>query len=49
MRRLMSVIDSGRVDLSAMVTHRFSLERVDEAYELFANRCDGVLKVALTP
>jgi threonine dehydrogenase-like Zn-dependent dehydrogenase len=49
MRRLMSVIDSGRVDLSAMVTHRFSLDRIEEAYELFANQRDGVLKVALTP
>jgi threonine dehydrogenase-like Zn-dependent dehydrogenase len=49
MRRLMSVIGSGRVDLGAMVTHRFSLDRVEEAYELFANQRDGVLKVALTP
>jgi threonine dehydrogenase-like Zn-dependent dehydrogenase len=49
MRRLISVIDSGRVDLGAMVTHRFSLDRIEEAYELFANQRDGVLKVALTP
>ncbi len=49
MRRLMAVIDSGRVDLGAMVTHRFSLDRIEEAYELFANQQDGVLKVALTP
>jgi threonine dehydrogenase-like Zn-dependent dehydrogenase len=49
MRRLMSVINSERVDLGAMVTHRFSLDRVEEAYELFANQRDGVLKVALTP
>ena len=49
MRRLMSVIGSGRVDLGAMVTHRFPLERVEEAYELFANQRDGVLKIALTP
>jgi threonine dehydrogenase-like Zn-dependent dehydrogenase len=49
MRRLMSVIESGRVDLGALVTHRFSLDRVEEAYELFANQRDGVLKVALTP
>ena len=49
MRRLMSVIGSGRVDLGAMVTHRFSLDRVEEAYELFANQRDGVLKVAITP
>jgi threonine dehydrogenase-like Zn-dependent dehydrogenase len=32
-----------------MVTHRFSLDRVEEAYELFAHQRDGVLKVALTP
>ncbi len=49
MRRLMSVIQSGRVDLSAMVTHRFKLEQIEEAYELFANQRDGVLKIALTP
>ena len=49
MRRLMAVIDSGRVDLSAMVTHRFSLDQIEEAYELFANQRDGVLKIAITP
>jgi alcohol dehydrogenase len=49
MRRLMAVIDSGRVDLSAMVTHRFKLDKIEDAYELFANQCDGVLKIAITP
>ncbi len=49
MRRLMAVIDSGRVDLSAMVTHRFKLDQIEDAYELFANQRDGVLKIAITP
>jgi threonine dehydrogenase-like Zn-dependent dehydrogenase len=49
MRRLMSVIESGRVDLGAMVTHRFKLDEIEDAYELFANQRDGVLKVAITP
>jgi threonine dehydrogenase-like Zn-dependent dehydrogenase len=49
MRRLMSVIESGRVDLSAMVTHRFPLDRIEQAYDLFANQRDGVLKIAITP
>jgi threonine dehydrogenase-like Zn-dependent dehydrogenase len=31
------------------VTHRFKLDRIEEAYELFANQRDGVLKVAITP
>jgi len=49
MRRLMSVIESGRVDLKPMVTHRFKLDEIETAYELFANQRDGVLKVAITP
>lgn len=49
MRRLMSVIASGRVDLGAMVTHRFALDDIEEAYDLFANQRDGVFKVAITP
>ena len=49
MRRLMSVIESDRVNLSAMVTHRFKLDNIQEAYELFANQRDGVFKVAITP
>jgi alcohol dehydrogenase len=31
------------------VTHRCTLDRIVEAYELFANQRDGVLKVAITP
>jgi threonine dehydrogenase-like Zn-dependent dehydrogenase len=49
MRRLMAVIESGRVDLKAMVTHRFRLDDIEAAYDLFANQRDGVLKVAITP
>ena len=49
MRRLMNVVASGRVDLKPLVTHRFTLDRIEEAYDLFANQRDGVLKVAITP
>jgi alcohol dehydrogenase len=49
MQRLMSVIASGRVDLGSLVTHRYRLDDIEAAYELFANQNDGVLKVALTP
>jgi alcohol dehydrogenase len=48
MRRLMSVIASGRVDLKSMVTHRFTLDQIEQAYDLFARQRDGVLKVAIT-
>ena len=49
MRRLIDVVASGRADLRRLVTHRFPLERIEEAYELFAHQRDGVLKVAITP
>lgn len=49
MRRLMNVVASGRVSLEPMVTHRFKLAEIEQAYELFANQRDGVLKVAITP
>ena len=49
MRWLMSVIQSGRVDLSPLVTHRFKLDDIEKSYELFEHRRDGGLKVAITP
>ncbi len=49
MRRLMNVLESGRLDLTPMVTHRFSLDQIVQAYELFANQRDNVLKVAIRP
>ena len=49
MRRLMEVIAAGRVDLKPLVTHRFPLDRIEEAYDLFSQQHDGVLKVAITP
>ena len=47
MRRLMDVIAQGRLDLSSMVTHRYKLEKITEAYDLFSHQKDGVLKVAI--
>lgn len=49
MRRLMSVIASHRVDLKSLVTHRFKLDQIEAAYDLFGHQRDGVRKVAITP
>jgi threonine dehydrogenase-like Zn-dependent dehydrogenase len=49
MHRLMNVVASGRLDLRPLVTHRFKLDQIEQAYELFAHQRDGVLKVAITP
>ncbi|MGE0093879.1 MAG: NAD(P)-dependent alcohol dehydrogenase [Alphaproteobacteria bacterium] len=49
MRRLINVVASERIDLRPLVTHRFKLDDIEAAYELFSNQRDGVLKVAITP
>jgi alcohol dehydrogenase len=49
MRRLMAMIENGRVDLAPLVTHHFALDQIEEAYDLFSNQHGGVLKVALFP
>ena len=49
MRRLMEVIEAGRVDTRPLVTHRFGLDQIEQAYDLFSYQRDGVLKVAIRP
>lgn len=49
MRRLMELVQHGRVDLTPLVTHRFSLDQITEAYKVFGERRDGVIKVAIRP
>ncbi len=48
MRRLLELVRRGRIDLTPLLTHRFPLDRIAEAYSLFGERRDGVLKVAIT-
>ena len=49
MRRLMAIVERGRVDLTPLLTHRFSLDRIVQGYRLFGERRDGVLKIAVQP
>lgn len=49
MRRLMSLVQTKRFDPTPLLTHRFSLDQIVEAYDLFGSRRDGVLKVAIRP
>ena len=49
MRRLLSVVASGRVDLGLLVTHQYKLDDIVAAYDLFGHQRDGVLKVAIKP
>ena len=49
MRRLISMVAENRIDLTPLVTHRFALDDIKDAYELFSRQGDGVMKVALFP
>jgi threonine dehydrogenase-like Zn-dependent dehydrogenase len=49
MRRLMEMVVRGRVDLTPLVTHRFALENIHDAFEVFSQQREGVLKVAISP
>jgi 2-desacetyl-2-hydroxyethyl bacteriochlorophyllide A dehydrogenase len=49
MRRLIALVAEHRIDLAPLITHRFALEDIGEAYDLFSRQGDGVLKVALFP
>ena len=49
MRRLLSLVQSGRFDPTPLITHRLSLDQITQGYQLFGERSDGVLKVAIKP
>jgi threonine dehydrogenase-like Zn-dependent dehydrogenase len=49
MRRLMELVRHGRLDLTPLLTHTFALDQINEAYQVFAERRNGVIKVAIRP
>lgn len=49
MRRLMAMVEHHRVDLTPLVTHKFALEEIEDAFDLFSHQRDRVLKVAIYP
>jgi threonine dehydrogenase-like Zn-dependent dehydrogenase len=49
MRRLMEMVKNKRIDLTPLLTHRFSLDEIGEAYRVFGERSEGVMKVAIKP
>lgn len=49
MRRLMTMVSTGRMDLTPLVTHRFALDDLHDAYDLFSHQRGGVMKVAIYP
>lgn len=44
---ILQLIAQGKIDTTPLITHRFALAEAEEAYRVFENRLDGVIKVAL--
>jgi threonine dehydrogenase-like Zn-dependent dehydrogenase len=49
MRRLIEMVRYGKLDLRPLLTHRFRLDQIKEAYRVFGERLNGVMKVAIVP
>ncbi|MDD6622075.1 MAG: alcohol dehydrogenase catalytic domain-containing protein, partial [Bacteroidales bacterium] len=45
---ILQLIKEGKIDTTPLITHRYPLVRIAEAYELFEHKRDGVIKVAIT-
>ena len=45
--KTLRLIAEGKLDTEPLITHTYPLSRIEEAYELFENRRDNVIKVAV--
>ena len=46
--KILRLIEEGKIDTTPLITHRFPLNEIEEAYRIFENKLDGVIKVAIT-
>ena len=44
---ILRLIAEGRIDTTPLITHSFPLSEIEEAYRIFENHLDGVIKVAI--
>lgn len=44
---ILRLIEAGKIDTTPLITHRFPLTKIEEAYRVFENRLDGVIKMAI--
>ena len=46
---ILALIEAGKIDTTPLITHRYRLEEIEEAYRVFENKLDGVIKIAIEP
>lgn len=44
---ILSLIEKGMIDTTPLITHKFPLNEIEEAYHIFENKLEGVIKVAI--
>ena len=44
---VLQLIAQGKIDTTPLITHRFPLSRIEEAYRIFENKEDNVIKIAI--
>ena len=45
---ILKLIEQGRIDTTPLITHTFPLEEIEQAYDIFENRKDNVIKIAVS-
>lgn len=45
---ILNLIEQGKIDTTPLITHRCPLVDIEEAYRIFENHLDGVIKIAVT-
>ena len=45
---ILRLVSEGKIDTVPLITHRFPLDRIEEAYRIFERKLDGVIKIAIT-
>lgn len=46
---ILRLIEERKIDTTPLITHTFPLSEIEKAYDLFENRKDGVIKIAIRP
>ena len=41
------LIAEDKIDTTPLITHRFALKDIEKAYDIFENKLDGVIKIAI--
>ena len=47
-KQCVDLVNQGRLDLSYLVTHRMGMDGVQQAYDLYSQKTDGIIKAVMS-